>query len=197
MDYSLDKNFYSNIAIIGKGSKLFQSLFVPDYVEKFSTEESLNKESFDDKNLIVFSLLNEKGLMEISKKTSGTTLIVGSASCLSTIAGRFKYSSFKKKQLSVINQKDISLKYLIFGEFFPTHRKGLYFFSYKETFWINCFSALESEKKVFHFYETKGNKTSLFLAFSYLDRLLAPISTYFIKKFSNYTYGYTNAYLKK
>ncbi len=196
MDSTLE-NFYSNIAIIGKGSKLFQSFSLPDHVDRFSTEESLNINDFGDANLVVFSMLDEEKLIELNSKTTGTTLVVGSASSLSIIAGRFKYSSFKKKQLSAVSETDNSLKYLIFGEFFPTYRKGLFFFSDKDNFWKNCFFALENKKKVFHFYEIKGEKTLVFLALSFIDRALAPFSTFFIKKFSNYTYGYINAYLKK
>ena len=180
--------------IIGKGSKLYQSIRRSDDHE-FSTKEFLenNFEAHNNQTIIVFSLLDLNGIERIINNSNGIILIVGSCASISGFHNKFKYSKIKRNQLNVVKNNPLNrIKYLIFGEFYPKQKNGLTFFSDINSFWDNCNKASRSHQKVFDFYKVIGEETAISKFLLSFEKLGAPFTTFPIKFLTNYTYGYNN-----
>lgn len=181
--------------IIGKGSKLYQSIKKGDVVE-LSTRDFFEKEfkAFDHQTIIVFSLLNVDAIDRLLKNSNGIILIIGSCAAISGLSKRFNYSKLKESQLNYVKKlNNTRLKYLTFGEFYPTQRKGLYFFSDVNYFWEFCEKALKSDKNILNFFSIEGKVSKFSNIFTIIEKFSAPFLTLVIKLFTNFTYGYSNA----
>jgi hypothetical protein len=187
----------SKYIIVGAGSKLYNKLKkIDNKIIELSTIDALNSERIYDEKyvVIIFSLLDEDNLKKIKNKFHGTKIIVGSCAALSKLSNKFHYSRFKLMQLNFVKFHNDGFKYIIFGDFFPNKKKiGLYFYSNPDEFWLNCSIAALNSEKIHEAYLVTGNENFRSRILSSLDLYLSPISSWFIKKLSNYTYGYSNA----
>ena len=182
--------------ILGIGSKLYKKIKMPG-MKGCSTQEFFSgyPKISEEETIVVFSLLNKQQLIQLSNMYLNNIIVVGSSAAISKLANRFNYSKLKKKQLETIKHINRNnIKYLIFGEFYPSSiRKGLYYFTSPDSFWRYCFDANSSNNAVLHCYEIKGNISKLTNFLSKIDLIFAPISSYILKTFTSYTYGYVNA----
>lgn len=182
--------------ILGKNSKLYNSVKANKNFHEISTIDFLDDafDAFEFETIIVFSLLDEEGIKRLLEKSNGKILIIGSCAALSRFHNRFKYSQIKRKQLDIVkNLESNRIKYLVFGEFYPLQRKGIYFFSNVDSFWQNCKYSIKVDKKILYFFSIYGNVTLMSKALSMIEKIGAPFTSFLIKILTNYTYGYSNA----
>jgi len=193
MDTDFDK---LNILVIGKGSKLYKNrLRLADVTELSTTEFRTDEFKGADYDLVVvFSLLAPSELDRLLSKTKGVVVVVGSCAALSKLSGRFKYSRFKASQLNfAVNSTDSRAKYVVFGDFEISRRKGLSFYSDVNTFWLDITDAARSDKRVVECFEVMGETSFASQLFTLVDRIFAPFSSIILKVCTRYTYGYNNA----
>jgi hypothetical protein len=187
-----------SVYVVGAGARLYKKLGISDrVVQEFRTneiEKCIDVSSEDDL-VIVFSLLDPYRLRNISKRAASNFVIVGSASALSPVAGRFKYSKFKREQLSTLKElSNPRIKYAIFGEFFVERpRKGRYYYSDPESFLADCWETACSKSVASDCFVIKGENTAATLLFGWIDRMAAPFSSLLLKKMTNFVYGYNRA----
>jgi hypothetical protein len=183
--------------IVGSGSKLYKKLKKPNIdVIELRTNEAINDEFYYDQSFVVviFSLLGKEDLAKIEKKFSGIKIIVGSCAALSTISKKFKYSKFKLMQLEYVLSNGCGFKYIIFGDFFPDPtKKGLQYLTKIEDFWEICNKAANDNRKIYPSFSIVGCENLNSKILSLIDLHFSPISTWIIKNYLNYTYGYSNA----
>lgn len=186
-----------DILIIGKSSKLYQSIRL-DGASEISTKEFYDKNflAFGYKLIIVFSVISESQIRRLYKISDGKILIIGSCAAISSLHKKFKYSRIKKEQMdTVIKINNSRLKYLIFGEFYPSKKKGFTYQSNVKNFWRYCFDSEKSEKLVLSFFNIEENKSKMSNIFSLFDKFGAPYSSFLIKLCTSHSYGYSNAKL--
>jgi hypothetical protein len=183
--------------IVGSGSGLYKKIKKPNNdVIELRTSEVINGQFYYDESfvVIIFSFLSKEDLERIESKFSGVKIIVGSCAALSKVSEKFKYSKFKLMQLQYVLSSNRRFKYILFGDFFPdTTKKGLQYFSKIEDFWEICNKATCDERKIYTSYSIVGCENLKSKICSVIDLYFSPISTWFIKKFLNCTYGYSNA----
>ena len=195
----MDINNYEQFFIVGNGSNLLKRLSNQD-IDGCSTEEFLSGLIKQHKNkiLLIFSLVSPKQIKWILENFDNKIAIIGSASALSRLSFLFRYSKLKKKQLnSVLLNKRSNLKYLTFGEFFPSENKGLTYYSNPEKFWENCSKSFDIDEQVINLFSIEGKEDRMSRFLSNLEILTAPLSSILIKIFTNYSYGYGNARHRK
>lgn len=185
--------------ILGKSSKLYNSVKNNKNFHEISTIDFFDNafEAFEFETIIVFSLLNKDQIQKLLNKSKGNILIVGSCAGISRLKNRFKYSKIKNEQIqSVLHNNKIRLKYLIFGEFKPSNRKGLNYISDIDRFWEYFSYALKKNDILIPCYKVIGTPSIFSKIFSCLELLGAPFTSLFIKYATNYSYGYSNPALK-
>ena len=183
--------------IVGAGSRLYKKIEKPNnHITELTTNEAINGVfHYDDSFVvIIFSFLGKEDLERIEKKFSGIKIIIGSCAALSKVSKKFKYSQFKSMQLQYVLSTNQGFKYILFGDFFPdATKKGLQYFSKIEDFWEICNKATCNNKKIYASFNIIGSENLNSKICSLIDLYFSPISTWIIKKFFNYTYGYSNA----
>lgn len=185
--------------IIGKNSKLYNSVKVNKNLHEISTIDFLDDafDAFEFETIIVFSLLNQDQIHRLLNKSKGDILIVGSCAGISRLKNRFKYSKIKNEQIkSVLQNNQTRLKYLIFGEFKPSNRKGLNYISDIDRFWEYFSYALKKDDILIPCYRVIGTASIFSKILSCLEFLGAPFTSLLIKYATNYSYGYSNPALK-
>ena len=196
MKSTSDNPTLDNIVIIGRGSKLYQNYLSLSNAKEYSTVD-FQKTDFSAMNfelVVVFSLLTATDLDRLKEHTNGAVIIVGSCSAISSVNSRFGYSRFKRSQLKFVEaSSEARIKYLIFGEFSSSKRRGLVFRSDVGSFWRDVIGASSSDEKVIRCFEIAGNSTFVSNILSDVDRVFAPISSLIIKHVTAFTYGYSNA----
>ena len=186
----------SSIVIIGKGSKLYQGYFRSEEFREYSTSEFRENDfhAMDYEVILVFSLLTQSDLVRLRTLTNGIVIIIGSCSAISSLSERFVYSRLKRDQLAFIESADEErFKYLVFGDFIQSKRRGLVFYSDLNSFWDQVVLALESKEKVINCFSLEGCVTRTSKLLSRIDSNFAPYSSVVIKYLTPYTYGYNNA----
>jgi hypothetical protein len=188
----------SNVAIIGKGSKLYSELKNNSKticIEKeYSTAQFLEEDQLDPRLIyIVFSLLDKEALEEKFGFQKEIQLVfIGSTAALSSLSNRFSYARLKRDQADFCKAND-NCKYLYFGDFKSVHRSGRFHQSDKHSFWDCIDTAIAEPQKFFYFFTVIGATSRIGKFVGFLDLHLSPFSTLFIKYCSNFTYGYSNA----
>lgn len=185
--------------ILGKNSKLYNSVKGNRNFHEISTIDFLDDafDAFEFENIIVFSLLNKDQINRLLDKSKGNILIVGSCAGISILKNRFKYSKIKNEQIkSVLSNNQTRLKYLIFGEFKSSNRKGLNYISDIDRFWEYFSSALKKNDILIPCYKVIGASSIFSKILTYLELIGAPFTSLFIKYATNYSYGYSNPALK-
>ncbi len=197
------------IYIFGKNSNLFKKyekwlkindpdklkallLFSHSQVEKI-------KKNVDQDRCILFSLSkdaseNEHLLLKLSKIFKEVR-IIGSASIKSSVSDKFKYSNLKQNQYifaKELNKRELNISCHLFGDFRNSKRLGIKARSTIKDLHEYIFypEILEFSQNKFYL---EGENTKLFSLFYEKAEIFfgAKLTAFFVKIFTNYTYGYS------
>lgn len=185
------------VTILGAGSQLYKKLIDASIcVEEYHTcdLELLIKRSVK-RHLIVFSLIDGKAIKSLYERYNGKITIIGSVAAIHPLAQRFSYSRLKKAQLdAVLKVNDKRLKYIMCGEFFPKDiRVGKRALTNPSTFWDTILND-ESTNVLLRNFMVTGDSNKFSAIVGSIEQLFAPLSSQFLKKYSNHLYGY-NLYM--
>ncbi len=197
------------IYIFGKNSDLFKKyekwlkINDPDNLKAlllFSHSQVAKiKKTINQDRCILFSLSknapeNEYLLLKLSK-IFREVRIIGSISIKSNVSDKFTYSSLKHRQYifaKELNKRELNIRCHLFGDFKSSKRLGIKArSSFKDLHeYILTPEILEFSENKFYF---EGENTKLFsLLYEKAEKFFgAKFTAFFVKIFTNYTYGYS------
>jgi hypothetical protein len=194
----------SMILVVGKSSKLYNSArgkIGHVKVDEVSSVDALGLREFTKySRIIVFSLYSGKELSTLVERVGASPeiCVIGSISALSKIANRFSYSRLKKNQLNEVvklRNSGYRISYIVFGDFNDKAFAGKYATSSMNSL-VNLFILTKPLLDVIICdFKIKGVSSKSSRILSVFEILFAPIASFFIKIFSSFSYGYSNASL--